>query len=161
MKIYTRNGDTGFTKLFIDNKKLETFSKADTIFDILGKIDELNVELALLRDCIPFCMELGHILIRVSGNIQANIDIDLNELVERLEGDIDDMTTTLPKLTNFIIPLASSYHAHKCRVVTREVERLLVKQKMKDSYIKFFNRLSDYFFTLARVMSEKEIIYKS
>jgi len=161
MKIYTRSGDEGFTKLYINHERLESFSKADGIFDILGKIDELNVEIAPLRNDIPFCIELGHLLIKISGDLQAKIDIDLSDLVSRLEEDIDDMTTSLPPLRNFIIPLPASYQAHKCRIVTREVERLLVKQKINISYIKFFNRLSDYFFTLARTLSKDEIIHRS
>jgi aspartyl-tRNA synthetase len=44
MKIYTRSGDAGFTKLYINHERLESFSKADGIFDILGKIDELNFD---------------------------------------------------------------------------------------------------------------------
>lgn len=161
MKIYTKAGDTGMTKLYIDHKTLETFSKGEGIFDVLGKIDELSVEISLLRDKVPFCTELGSILIDMSADIQACVDHETVNLVERLEEYIDDMTTTLPPLRNFIIPLPSSYHAHKCRVVTREVERLCVKLEVSNSYIKFFNRLSDYFFTLARVMSNEDIIVPS
>ena len=165
MKIYTRAGDTGLTKLYINNEKLETLSKAESIFDALGKIDELNVEVALLRNDVPFCANLGMILINISGDIQAGFDdsksVNINDLIDSMEEDIDDMTSTLPPLRNFIIPMPSSYSAHKCRVITREVERLLVKQRVSNNYIKFFNRLSDYFFTLARVMSQEEIIVPS
>lgn len=164
MKIYTKAGDTGLTKLFIEQKRLETVSKSNGIFDVLSKIDELNVEIALLRDGIPFCADLGMILIKISGDIQAGFteskSVDIDELVQKMEEDIDDMTSTLPPLRNFIIPMAKSYPAHKCRVVTRDVERLLVREGISAIFIKFFNRLSDYFFTVARVMSPEEIIVK-
>lgn len=161
MKIYTKRGDRGETDLYYLNKELVRMSKDDSIFNLLGKIDELNVEIIPIVDVDrEFNIELQHLMIYISGDIQAgyeNPTIDLEECTKNLEIKIDDLTSTLPPLNNFIIP--NHYHSHRCRVICREVERLAVAQKVHPSIIQFFNRLSDYFFTLSRVLQTEEIVY--
>lgn len=161
MKIYTKRGDCGETDLYYLNKELVCMSKSDSIFHLLGKIDELNVEIIPIVDSdSEFHIELQHLLIYVSGDIQAgyeNPTINLEECTKNIELRIDDLTGTLPPLNNFIIP--NHYHSHRCRVICREVERLCVAEKVHPSIIQFFNRLSDYFFTLSRVLQKEEIVY--
>lgn len=161
MKIYTKRGDSGKTDLYYLNKELVRVSKDDSIFHLLGKIDELNVEIIPLVDSDKdFNIELQHLMIYISGDIQAGYKkptINLEECTKNLETKIDDLTSTLPPLNNFIIP--NHYHSHRCRVICREVERLAVTKKVHPSIIQFFNRLSDYFFTLSRVLQKEEIVY--
>ena len=79
------------------------------------------------------------------------------------------MNEVLPKLTNFILPGGSkaSSLSHICRSVTRRAERKIVKLEIKELEIalKYLNRLSDYFFVLARYFNhlenQKDQIWKS
>lgn len=96
-------------------------------------------------------------------------------LVEELESEIDKMEQVNPKLTKFILPVVTieDGHAHLCRTQTRKVERVLnnlhttsdlltVYKKGERSHVEleqfkipeimlsYMNRLSDYFFVLAR-----------
>ena len=76
--------------------------------------------------------------------------------VTKLEKQIDMWDKELPKLTNFILPggttLAS--HLHFCRSLARRAERRVVSlskhEKVAPQVLMFVNRLSDYFFQMAR-----------
>ena len=107
---------------------------------------------------------------------------------KQLETWIDEMTSSLPALTQFILPgggnsLASSY-AHVARTTCRRAERRIVelvqlteheRQEQNDHGVGdkdgglnrcavFVNRLSDYLFTLARYLAhiegDQEVFYK-
>lgn len=86
-----------------------------------------------------------------------------------MEMRIDEMDSTLPELHHFIIPGGSETASivHIARSMTRTVERYSVyvlKQpvcKKKDEkeqaiLLKYFNRLSDYLFVLARYINAKD-----
>jgi cob(I)alamin adenosyltransferase len=79
--------------------------------------------------------------------------------IQFLEKKIDEMTLELPKLKSFILPggLQISALAHVCRTITRRAERLLIgideTLKMRKEISVYINRLSDYFFTLARYLN--------
>ena len=79
---------------------------------------------------------------------------------ERLERAIDRLDADLPSLTSFILPAggASACEAHVCRTVTRRAERCVVRvtragEPVDPAIIVYLNRLSDYFFTLARAVT--------
>lgn len=74
-----------------------------------------------------------------------------------LEFHIDKMEEVLPKLKNFILPTGTitSGHAHVCRSVARRAERMVISLHNRDNIVpldilKLMNRLSDYFFVIAR-----------
>ena len=116
------------------------------------------------------------------GSILAGADILLKNLkVENLETEIDKMEKQLPKLTAFILPGGSVLSAQimYARALVRRAERNIVnfvnnaklksqksKQQLKtqNSILKYMNRLSDYFFILARWENyrnnEKETMWK-
>lgn len=79
--------------------------------------------------------------------------------VLRLELLIDKTDAELPELCSFILPggTPASAYAHVCRAVCRRLERCLVR--LSDSrpvphvVIIYVNRLSDYFFVLARKLN--------
>ncbi len=103
-----------------------------------------------------------------------NIKFDSKRETEWLEGEIDKMTLELPELRNFILPGGSEIASflHLARAVCRRVERRfvmfqygnMIEQKRTKEILPFFNRLSDYFFTLVRFsnfkMGKKEEIWK-
>jgi cob(I)alamin adenosyltransferase len=69
---------------------------------------------------------------------------------------MDELTEAMPELRNFILPGGSelSLRFHEARVVTRKAERYVVEladsEEIEDGLIRYLNRLSDLFFTLAR-----------
>ena len=91
--------------------------------------------------------------------------------IEMLEQWIDTYDNDLPPLKSFILPGGGigSASLHLCRTSCRTVERnlfyLINDEKVDISVGRYINRLSDYFFTLARVMSQKcnieDTVYKS
>jgi cob(I)alamin adenosyltransferase len=79
-----------------------------------------------------------------------------NDDVESIEHTIDIMDENMEPLTTFIVQSGTSLleaQAHICRTITRRAEREILKYGNVDENIcKFMNRLSDYFFTLARFL---------
>jgi cob(I)alamin adenosyltransferase len=74
------------------------------------------------------------------------------------------MNKELPELKNFILPKGSRAvsTAHICRTIARRTEIEVLECKVLDNFIKlhpiskYLNRLSDYFFVLARFIAHKE-----
>ena len=84
------------------------------------------------------------------------------EDVSQLEHWIDAMQAELPPLRCFILPAGNEAvaTAHICRTITRRLERLVValnetaeSKSADDICLRFINRLSDYFFALARYIA--------
>ncbi|MCB0419936.1 MAG: ATP:cob(I)alamin adenosyltransferase, partial [Bdellovibrionales bacterium] len=78
--------------------------------------------------------------------------------VSELEQAIDTMDSSLSPLKNFILPSGhiSSVYCHLARTVCRRCERhsipLLQVESLALSF-RYLNRLSDYFFALARYLN--------
>lgn len=166
MKIYTRTGDTGHTSLF-DGSRV---SKGNVRIDLLGQIDELNSFIGLLisemgenieRD---FLYKIQNCLFEAGGEIanpKTNKYYDFQQLVNDLELRMDDYDKQIPELRNFILPGGSKLASicHICRSKTRSVEREFIKfsnlyTNYNSTFGPFLNRLSDYFFVLARKLNK-------
>ena len=69
------------------------------------------------------------------------------------------MENDLPILENFILPGGHELNSlsHICRTVCRRAERTIIEvckeYPMPEFIVKYINRLSDYFFVLARTMT--------
>ena len=80
--------------------------------------------------------------------------------VKRLEETIAKMEKELPHLTHFILPggTAEASLLHVCRSVARRAERSVIKLKKQEEVneqtFRYLNRLSDFFFTLARLANK-------
>ena len=80
--------------------------------------------------------------------------------VEALEKSIDRITEDLPPLKNFVIPGGHPQvsNTHLARCVCRRAERYITELKevtvVESEIIFYINRLSDYFFTLARKFAQ-------
>ncbi len=87
--------------------------------------------------------------------------------VEILEKEIDKIDALLPKLSGFVLPggSKSAAIAHICRTICRRAERrvceLIDVEGVENQILMFLNRLSDYFFVLARKLClvEKDEIF--
>jgi cob(I)alamin adenosyltransferase len=170
VKVYTKTGDRGTSSLYNG----EVRSKTDDYFEALGSVDELQSQLGLLCFKLVFVgdiglcpsiqellqviqtrlMDIGTSIATPSGRQYERTRFVSHE--EELESMIDLMTAQLPKLTNFILPGGSEAAAvaHICRSVCRRAERtVLVTLNPDASAVIYLNRLSDFFFTLARYIN--------
>ena len=171
-KIYTRTGDRGTTGM-ADGSRVE---KDDLLVQVIGEIDELNSQLAVLASQVPDKF-LGPIkrmqneLFDVGAELTMGKEIIQLEYVDWLEQSLDAVNKTLSPLEEFILPgggLVAS-HCHVARAVCRRVERSLVslnKRKPVNRYLlAYINRMSDYLFVLARAISkqagEDEVYWQS
>jgi len=165
MKIYTKTGDKGKTSLLTGKR----VSKYHPRIEAYGTVDELNSFIGLLRS-FNIDKQSDHILdgiqnqlFSIGSSLAMDVkrpEITLNEIVisdvETLENDMDRIDSLLPKLKAFIIPGGSQAIAicHICRCVCRRAERLCVElsdnEHVDEIIIIYLNRLSDYFFMLAR-----------
>ncbi|MEM9823787.1 MAG: ATP:cob(I)alamin adenosyltransferase, partial [Bacteroidota bacterium] len=75
--------------------------------------------------------------------------------------EMDRMDEQLPALKNFILPGGhpTVSHCHIARCVCRRAERMVVALKVNepvdDLILQYLNRLSDYFFILARYLGQQ------
>lgn len=162
--IYTKKGDTG-TSCLTDQVRRP---KSDPVFEVLGQLDELNARISdsllafgmVPRDrddkTIITLRKVQHALFDIGSEI-AGADIVVTPPIEDIENEIDKLDALCPPLHNFILPggCAEACKYHLCRTQTRACERALVAYSAvshKDVYAfyPFINRLSDYFFVLAR-----------
>ena len=103
-------------------------------------------------------------------NVKTKIPRLLRTHVARLEKEIDIWTRKLPILKNFIIPGGGRIRSqlHLARTVVRRAERSIVDlsilEKINNMDMLYINRLSDWFFTLARYITflenDEERIWK-
>lgn len=182
MKIYTKTGDAGTTSL-LGGKKI---SKADLRIESYGTVDELNVHVGLTADyqqdeaIKKILKEIQDRLFTIGSELACDPDKnikmpvpDLHESdIELLEKEIDRMNEELPVMRNFILPGGSPAvsFTHLARCVCRRAERNCIRLNDRENnvsplIIKYLNRLSDYFFMLARYTGFKtgvpEIIWKA
>lgn len=170
MKVYTKTGDKGQTSL-VGGQRV---SKCCERLESYGTVDELNSHIGVLitycadnRDQ-EFLVDVQANLFVVGGylatdNSQREIrqgNIVTPEMVTEVEHEIDRLQELLPPLRLFILPggsRAASY-AHVCRTVCRRAERCILRlvecgPDVDDNVTAYVNRLSDYFFVLARKLN--------
>ena len=181
-KIYTKTGDKGTTSLLGGTK----VSKDDWRLEAYGTVDELNSFVGLLTDslignlkefdnCLNQLEKIQNTLFVIGSCLSydnlGKIRVELQQLkeldVEEVELWIDEMDKNLPELKNFIIPRGSQQISlcHVCRTISRRAERKCVPATQYPLILKYLNRMSDYFFVLARFINMKqgypETIWKS
>ncbi len=135
--------------------------------DAYGTVDELNSFIGLLLEEIEdshdreVLLQVQSTLFTVGCSLATEESVDNGCIVEQqqiivLEEEIDRMDTYLPRLDNFILPggCRSAALAHVCRSVCRRAERNIYRipefSEDESLLMSYINRLSDYFFVLAR-----------
>lgn len=172
MKIYTKVGDKGTTRL-VDGSCVE---KHNPRVEAYGSVDELNsylgVVISELKDMGVHLQKIQHHLFRIGSLVATNSDKDLNLFkslpqieeahIQFLEKEIDTMTSELPVLKNFILPSGhpAVAHTHFARTLCRRAERRVsevyaTQPELLQNVLIYLNRLSDYLFTLARSIGLK------
>ena len=168
MRIYTRTGDKGKTSIIggrvdKDDTRVEAYGTVDEVNCFVGQaIQELDPQ--LFKDVLADLEKIQHELFDCGGdlaNVTEKRELKLQqEMIEYLEKKIDEFTDEAPELERFILPGGTKPSAsiHIARTVTRRAERLVVKlvksdPKTPELALMYLNRLSDYFFALARVIN--------
>ena len=155
----------------------ERVKKCDPRVEAYGTVDELTAFIALLADNLreePRAEDVVVMLERIESElmtVQALLAVGrggegkvapLEECrVEALESTIDAMQSEIPPITKFTIPgghRAVSL-AHVCRTVCRRSEREVLRAgeitTIDPAVSKYLNRLSDYLYTLGRLLTER------
>jgi cob(I)alamin adenosyltransferase len=177
-RIYTKTGDAGETALFGGRR----VPKDDLRVESYGTVDELNAFIGVLRDHLhqpdvrQTLFDIQNRLFSLGAYLASDPDkpilpLDLLEDdVLVLENAMDHMDAELPELRNFILPGGhpAVSAAHVCRTVCRRAERLVVglhhEQALDPLALQYLNRLSDYFFVLARFLAQafdtEEVVWR-
>ena len=177
--LYTLTGDKGTTSL-VGGQRI---TKNDPRLEAYGTIDELNSHIGLLRqmdnepDDDTLLLFIQNKLFVVGSYLATDTSFtQLREAsrlhpddIARIENRIDTLDETVPPLNAFLLPggTTAAAQAHVCRTVCRRAERRIcqVAQEIQidENIMKFINRLSDYFFVLARfnnyVQKQQEIFW--
>ncbi|HRZ75851.1 MAG TPA: cob(I)yrinic acid a,c-diamide adenosyltransferase [Bacteroidales bacterium] len=169
-KIYTKGGDAGQTSLIGGTR----VPKDHLRIEAYGTLDELNSFIGLLRDQ-PEAAGVRAELVRIQEQIftaESWLAVDpggkpraLPQLREEevvvLEQAIDRMNDRLPPLTRFLLPGGHAVVslAHVARTVCRRAERTTItlgrEHPVDPVILRYLNRLSDYFFVLARFLGQE------
>ncbi|HSI33065.1 MAG TPA: cob(I)yrinic acid a,c-diamide adenosyltransferase [Tepidisphaeraceae bacterium] len=172
MKIYTKTGDDGTTGLFGGGR----VRKSDKRLAVYGTVDELNAVLGVAR-CAPggdeqvagMLKRVQNELFVVGSHLATPADsphaqklppLD-DEMVHRLEMEIDSAEEELEPLRQFILPGGGEMAArlHLARTVCRRAERLAVDfgldRPIPELIVTYLNRLSDWLFVVARLTNKR------
>ena len=171
MKIYTKTGDKGTTAKIGGTR----VPKHHIRIESYGTVDELNSWVGLIRDQDlaghdrDILKQIQDRLFTVGASLAADpekskmVIPDLHtEDIELLEKEIDRMNLTLPELRHFILPGGSNAisYCHIARCVCRRAERITVhlaeESPVEEKVIVYLNRLSDYLFTLGRMVAHQQ-----
>ena len=175
MKIYTRTGDRGRTKLYGGNP----VAKNDPRVEAYGTLDELNAQLGVLLALDPDdalgTAELRAVqddLFVLGARLAASnpdraarkgaIPQMTEDRIEALEAWIDRLDEELAPLDSFILPGGGlpGAHLHVARTVCRRAERSITalipaQPDLRHLVLPYVNRLSDLLFTLARAVNAR------
>lgn len=182
IKLYTKKGDKGTTSLCGSRN----ISKASNVMSVLGDIDELSASLGLVsafmttstHDQKVYAMMIHAELRRIQLillDIGSNIATTKGEKpthvteqeIKQVEGWIDRLEESNIPLREFILPgkLPVDAQLHFTRAVCRRLERSIVlytnETQVDTNILKYINRLSDYFFALARFLCNCQEITRS
>ena len=170
MKIYTKKGDKGETRLLYG----DAVSKDSIAPEAYGSVDELVAALGLIRyeqkllpDAREHILRIQRELFVLGAELATSKDnrsklkpmetLVTDSMVEKLEKEIDDLTVKNGIPDFFVVPGENSISSKFdwCRVVSRRAERKCVAwknlNKVKDTkVIIYLNRLSDLLWMLAR-----------
>ena len=167
-KVTTKTGDAGETGL----GNGERISKNSPRVHAMGSIDKLNSIIGWARtltgeDTFDILGLVQQDLFNMGGEI-AIPDVEMNLLDESrvvwLDSLTDQYNEKLPPLNEFILPGGNeiSSRLHISRTECREAERNLIalseNEFVSPLHKKYLNRLSDFFFVLARAVSSDENI---
>lgn len=160
--IYTKTGDHGETSLASGAR----VSKTDRRIEAYGTVDELNSWVGLLGAALPDEWQKEKVQLGWIQNRLFDLGAALSEAkgewlteddVRTLEKWIDAMQAEVPPMRAFVLPAGGEAvcRCHLCRTVCRRAERRMIEAQGEEVLLRWINRLSDYFFVLARYTGRK------
>jgi cob(I)alamin adenosyltransferase len=186
-KIHTKKGDEGNTSLADgtviskSDSLIKMYGEIDTLNSFTGdlvsfvghNLDLFNSYSLKVEKQIKFLQLIQSQLLVIGSNFACPVKLHEKfkipkfntDIILEIENHIDEMDKELDPLKNFILPgggiAASKSHILRCK--TREAERNLISLNIEnENFIintkAFLNRLSDYFFILARFLNKSEAI---
>lgn len=167
--LYTATGDKGTTSL-VGGKRV---SKTDVRLEAYGTTDELNSHIGLLVAMIPagddvaLLRRIQDTLFIVGSALATDLETTTLHEASRLKEEeitcveqrIDYLDSQVPPLCKFVLPggAVAAAQAHVCRTVCRRAERCICAlaelHPVANHVQRYVNRLSDYFFVLARYIN--------
>ncbi|MFI3261720.1 MAG: cob(I)yrinic acid a,c-diamide adenosyltransferase [Rikenellaceae bacterium] len=186
MSVYTKTGDDGTTAL-IGGRRVP---KYDLQLEAYGTVDELTAFVALLHDYIVDRNIESDILEKETNRLltiinklmvvqslfaaDEGVEKKLPQILEddilELESAIDCMSDSLSKIFKFTLPCGDTLvsTAHVCRTICRRAERAGLRAGesvfIEPLSLKYLNRLSDYLYTLSRLLTSEcgceEVLWK-
>lgn len=163
-KIYTKTGDEGMTSLRggvrvpKDDVRIEANGTIDLLNALIGKLVAMP---ELGETWNPFLLEIQQELMVVMSHIATPEgktnpkELHVEALTARMEQKIDELNAKALG-EGFILPGGSvaSAEIHIARAVARQAERRLWtvnrEYPVHPAILRFMNRLSDFFFVLAK-----------
>lgn len=167
-KVTTRAGDTGNSKLATGR----TVGKHEVIFQAIGAVDELNSHVGMLISLLAasnvssphngILKQIQQDLFDIGAVLAMEGQFDVPAAAS-IETQVEALNAALPPLTEFVLPGGgvAAAQSHICRTVCRRCEtdlwRLLRSASEAPANYRgaaqYLNRLSDYFFVLARTLT--------
>lgn len=170
MNLYTRTGDSGKTSIIggrvdKDHLRVEAYGTIDEVNSFVGQAMTLLTD-PKFKDIYNELEKIQHELFDCGGDLAVVKEKypykTTVEMVQFLEDRIDHYVKEAPELERFILPGGSPAAAviHLARTVTRRAERCTVSLRkemdINDIVLQYLNRLSDYFFAIARVINHRD-----
>ena len=176
VKIYTRKGDDGTTGLWYGGR----VAKSDPRPEAYGALDEAAAALGLCRAGAHDDAELHADILRLQNELfvagaelatapeaaerlEPGVSKVTDEMVDRLESDIDRYMERVDLPPKFVIPGGTELSARLdvARTAVRRAERRVVDlQRAGDladtTILRFLNRASDALFAMARYADEPQ-----
>ncbi len=166
MKIYTRAGDDGTTGLYFGGR----VAKSSEPVEVNGAVDEAQAALGWARSLSETGSRLDELLITLERDLWvlmaevatlaanrhklvAEKSLVTNEMIERLEHEIDSLSSEIEMPKEFVVPGENRLSAalDVARTVIRRAERVAVSYPLENSLVTpYLNRLSDLAWTMAR-----------
>ena len=169
MKIYTKTGDNGKTKLQ-DGKPIP---KHHPIIQALAALDELCVHIGAnkqpdeIQKNIMTAMSIISTTSEKKHHTSEGWDEYFSDATKKLEDEIDKTNSMLPPAKNFVTygTCPESAVLDITRAVTRRAETMLSQAAEHSNYaqyaLPYINRLSDYLYVKARYADFEHSIIKA
>jgi len=174
VSITTKTGDKGQTSLYTGARVL----KSDLRVEAYGSLDELDAFIGDAKHYVSdpevrsLLKDTQNRLYRVMGELATP---DGSYPMPLSQDEVEEITSIILsyeeklQLKGFVIPgsCRGSARLDICRTIARRAERRLValahEAEVSEILLKYVNRLSDFFFILARFLEDKEgvLTYKS
>lgn len=165
-KLYTGVGDDGSTSLVggeraaKDSVRLEAYGTVDELSSHLGVVaatpdvpEEVCEQLQKVQNRL---FDIGGYLASRPGGTGLPPVAGLDASTAEVERWIDALDADTPKIREFVLPggCQAAAQAHVARTVCRRAERRIIAlargEEVDPEVRRYFNRLSDYLFILAR-----------